>query len=247
MKNLLFFLVILLAQYDCFGQKTTSKVPLIKTMAHFFYSRAIKYEFKYNQKGQVISSTEGHYTVSKQGKWNQLDRIGKTYYKYFEDSIQVFKGKRPDYVMLLNKQKLAYEYRSYKQHADHGVIQRNTFNEQNYLINRIDYNPYDSTEIRYQYSYQFKNGNRTAETMTSYNNGKPDPGTTICTFYPNTRNTTGNQNFGELFLGKSSKNLLRGYGKGAAYYRYRFDRKGRVIERIKIAEPNSRTEYAYYD
>lgn len=242
-RKLFLGLSIVLVSFQVYSQKA----PLIKTMTHFFYSRAIKYEFKYNQKGQVISSTEGHYTVSKQGKWNQLDSIDETIYKYFKDSIQVFKGRRLDHVMLLNKQKLAYEYRSYRKQSDHGIIQRNTFDQQNHLINRIDYNAYDSTEIRYEFSYKFKNGNRIAETRTTYDNGKPKPGTTICTFYPNNRNTTGNQNFGELFLGKSSKNLLRGYGKGPAYYRYKFDRKGRVIERIKIKEPNSRTVYTYYD
>jgi len=250
-------LILVWVKNHCFGQKN-SHIPLIKSVNHFRQKTLTKIKFRYNEKRQVTSITSNDYILSKRGQWkvlkkNRLQRV----YRYFRDSIQVFDNKQLNHVIQLDSQKLAHQHRFYRKQANSIWIQQTTFNIQKYPVSIIEYNPNDSAKHTRESFYEFKGSNITHTRSIFYEtiDSIPHPvalyhSSSYYLYYPNTRNTLGNKNLGQSFLGRSNKNLIKyaGHGTKGVHYLYKFDSKGRVSEQIGERRSNSiRLVYTYYD
>jgi len=235
--------------------QSSKKTSLVKSKT--FSSFSFKYtqtSLTYNRQGDITSRIIYDYTIDEDDNKDTVNIIMTENYTYHQDSI-TYKGYLPPLdpmsaTFFLNSQKLLEK-------KDRKILRRNThqyqYNNAGYLIYSEGINA-KNLEPFYKSWYKYHQGNLIQSTFFFYEDEKSNtPTDTLIThyeYYLDKPNTIGNQNFGEPFLGKSSKNLLKSqWSKRDAKvtYLYTFDKKGRVIGMIEKDKPQGITSYEYYD
>ncbi|MGE5109192.1 MAG: hypothetical protein ACM3H8_16760 [Sphingobacteriales bacterium] len=117
----------------------------------------------------------------------------------------------------------------------------------------------NNTNTKSEYRYFYNSSNNLDSIVDNHDIGTASSGTYVYhydEYYTDKINTTGNENFGQLFFGKSSNNLLKTYritnnaGVTTSYnYDYTFDSQNRVIKEVVTqigTTTRYETTYTYY-
>lgn len=231
-------------------QAHSQKVSLIKSFTHSFYGRSSHYSYTYNKQGNITSKTESHHYIDEKGKRVTIDAPRTSRYTNFKDSITYQKGLKK-FKMVLNKQGLVEQ----EVLLNYGrSVRKYKYDAQKHLIYEEETNQRASRTSRSEIFYKYSQGNLVKQIRIAYTpyygETRADSTITNYEYYLDKPNSSSNAHFGQNYRGKSSKNLLKSYwdkGGQKTTYLYKFDKKGRVRERIMEDTPQSRTTYEYYD
>ena len=213
----------------------TSVVPKISCMnggagivlggSHFYY---------YDSKGRLIKEKDSinRYNIYSNYTYTDSAIILNTVHANGDLSTQI---------LYLNSKGLVTYV---KENGVQNVLYKYEYNSDNYLIKKqfgLE-GKLGSTTI----THNIVNGNVVSDTTILYT---PFKRKTTCNYtYLSNLNTTGNENFGMSFWGKSNKNLVSYYiaGSDTIKYNYTFDSKGRVtFMSTTLPHPYDGASYLY--
>ncbi|MFN8278183.1 MAG: hypothetical protein U0T84_11930 [Chitinophagales bacterium] len=170
-------------------------------------------------------------------------------YSYFNDSIVM------QYTVSgVERYRYTYLFDAAKKYVS-GYVRRDAFSTSTYRY-QYDANGFrtaltlDGDTATYRH-YQISDGN-VVEEVAQYTANPSGNATITASYYANTRNLLGNDNYGRPFLGTSSKNLKQGEtwvtpdGTFFILYKYEIDDQSRVHKRVKILNAVDTMEVRYF-
>jgi hypothetical protein len=169
----------------------------------------VQIERFYDSLGRIKRFDQRNYELTDDSLWLESPIVSRepNTYNYNQHNIKIYRNRRTT-TLLLQENLLAK-----KHERSSGAYDLYEFDKMGYVTQRVILDDFGSYSYKATYSYQYDGGNLTKETIQFYNVGSDgridDRVVTITYDYYETISTIGNYNRGELFYGKSSKNLVK--------------------------------------